>query len=123
MFDALGTTTTEDVRRAYEAKRTCDAVRARAGECADAARGAVERAFARGANAVASTNAATNATTNANRPRAGSASVLAPAVEERSVCENDEGKIPPAGGSAMSPSEERSVCENDDGKMPPSRMM
>ena len=29
MFDALGTTTTEDVRRAYEAKRTCDAVRAR----------------------------------------------------------------------------------------------
>ena len=43
MFDALGTTTTEDVRRAYEAKRTCDAVRARAGECADAARGAVGR--------------------------------------------------------------------------------
>ena len=65
MFDALGTTTTEDVRRAYEAKRTCDAVRARAGECADAARGAVVDAFARGANAVASTNAATNATTNA----------------------------------------------------------
>ena len=65
MFDALGTTTTEDVRRAYEAKRTCDAVRARAGECADAARGAVVDAFARGANAVASTNATTNATTSA----------------------------------------------------------
>ena len=65
MFDALGTTTTEDVRRAYEAKRTCDAVRARAGECADAARGAVVSAFARGANAVASTNATTNATTSA----------------------------------------------------------
>ena len=65
MFDALGTTTTEDVRRAYEAKRTCDAVRARAGECADAARGAVVHAFARGANAVASTNATTNATTSA----------------------------------------------------------
>ena len=60
MFDALGTTTTEDVRRAYEAKRTCDAVRARAGECADAARGAVAHAFARGASAVASTNAMTN---------------------------------------------------------------
>ena len=66
MFDALGTTTTEDVRRAYEAKRTCDAVRARAGECADAARGAVAHAFARGASAVASTNAMTNdATTSA----------------------------------------------------------
>lgn len=64
MFGALGTTTTEDVRRAYEAKRTCDAVRARAGECADAARGAVVHAFARGASAVASTNAtsATSAT-------------------------------------------------------------
>ena len=65
MFDALGTTTTEDVRRAYEAKRTCDAVRARAGECADAARGAVAHAFARGASAVASTNATTNVTTSA----------------------------------------------------------
>ena len=48
-----GTTpTVEDVRRAVEAKQTYDAVRARAGECADAARGAVANAFARGASAV-----------------------------------------------------------------------
>jgi len=66
-----GTTpTVEDVRRAVEAKQTYDAVRARAGECADAARGAVANAFARGASAVsvgasATVSATTSATTSA----------------------------------------------------------
>ena len=66
--------TAEDVRRAYEAKQTYDAVRARAGECADAARGAVANAFARASSAVstgasAPTVSATTTTTSAGGKR------------------------------------------------------
>ena len=66
--------TAEDVRRAYEAKQTYDAVRARAGECADAARGAVANAFARASSAVstgasAPTVSATTTTTSVGGKR------------------------------------------------------